>query len=84
MYPYINLGVEGVETSDVSQIKDLKSALLNQDIGLDEGIYSTYEFNKLTAQEAITAVQAAIWNIEKGKTSAYYAYRGTISSFSSS
>ena len=67
MYPYITLG-------------SLKSEL-NGTNGIGDN-YSKYNFDKLTVQEAITASQAAIWNIQKGYTDRiYYSYRGTISSF---
>ena len=75
MYPYINLG----KTS--SDENTLKSVLKSSDLGLNGNDYDTYQFDKLNVNEAITGVQAAIWNIEKGKTD-YYKYRGTISSFS--
>ena len=62
MYPYITLG-------------DLKTELKGSK-GLGDA-YETYDFKNLTAQEAITASQAAIWDIQKGYDS-YYKYRGTI------
>ena len=67
MYPYVTLG-------------SLKSTLKG-----DKGIgsnYSKYAFDKLTAQEAMTASQAAIWNIIEGYTSAHFKYGGTVDSFS--
>ena len=67
MYPYITLG-------------ELKAALKDKKIGIGSN-YSKYSFNSLTAQEATTAAQAALWNIIDG-TTGYHQYRGTISSFS--
>ena len=67
MYPYTTLG-------------NLKTTLKSS-IGIGSS-YSKYSFDKLTAQEAITASQAAIWNIRDGYSGAHYSYRGTISSFS--
>ena len=43
--------------------------------------YTNYNFDNLTAQEAITAVQAAIWNIIEGKSPSdegYHEYRLTV------
>ena len=75
MYPYINLGKTSADTGT------LKAALKDSNIGLNGTDYDTYQFDNLNVNEAITGVQAAIWNIQKGKTD-YYKYRGTISSFS--
>lgn len=69
MYPYITLG-------------DLKSTLKESTYGLGTTTYNKYSFGKLTAQEAVTAAQAAIWSIIEGETSLVYSYKGTISSFS--
>ena len=69
MYPYVTLGT-------------LKTTLQDATLGIGDS-YSKYSFGSLTAQEAITASQAAIWNIQKGYTTElHYSYRGTISSFS--
>ena len=75
MYPYINLGKTSADANT------LKSVLKSSTLGLNGNDYDTYQFDKLNVNEAITGVQAAIWNIQKGKTE-YYKYRGTISSFS--
>ncbi|MBQ8892349.1 MAG: Cys-Gln thioester bond-forming surface protein [Bacilli bacterium] len=76
MYPYINLGATSGDSGT------LKAVLKSSDKGIGSTDYDKYEFDKLNVNEAITASQAAIWNIQKGKTSIYYSYRGTISSFS--
>ena len=74
MYPYVNLGAS---SSDANTLK----ALLKSDKGLNAGDYDNYHFDDLNVNEAITAVQAAIWNIQKKHTDVYFAYRMTISSF---
>ncbi len=68
-YPYITL-------------TDLKEALKNPTYGLDSGVYDKYSFDKLNAQEAMTAVQASIWNATKNKDN-YYKFGGTLSKISS-
>ena len=54
-YPYITL-------------TELKNYLKGDTIGLGETVYNEYGFDSLNVQETITAVQAAIWNIEKNTT----------------
>ena len=82
MYPYINLGKTSADPDT------LKSVLKSSTLGLNGNDYDTYQFDKLNVNEAITGVQAAIWNIQKKKDAdhgvikIYYKYRGTISSFS--
>lgn len=80
MYPYISLGVNSSSVSPTG-VDTLKKVLKSNNKGLDGSKYTDYEFDNLNVNEAITAAQAAIWNIQKGKTD-YYNYRGTISSFS--
>ena len=78
MYPYINLG----KTSD--DANTLKSILKGTTLGLEGNDYDTYQFNNLNANEAITAVQAAIWNIQRNRNydaDNSYKYSKTLSSF---
>lgn len=81
MYPYKILG----ETSETPN--SIKEALKNPDYGIDKILegdyYSKYHYDDLNVNEAITAVQAALWNmINLGKSWwMYYDYRGTISYF---
>ena len=81
MYPYIKLG-ETFETEG-----SLKQALSDENYGIDAVLggnyYIRYDFDNLNVNETVTAVQAAIWNIIKGKKkNIYHDYRGTITSFS--
>ena len=59
MYPYINLG-EKYDTTG-----SLKELLYNS---LDQNVYNEYKFDELNVNEAITAIQASIWNIVEGYT----------------
>ena len=74
MYPFRNLGVS---SSDGGTIK---AALKDTQIGLNGDLYNTYEFDKLNANEATSAAQAAIWAIQTGRN--VYKYKSTLSSFS--
>ena len=74
MYPFRNLGVS---SSDGGTIK---AALKDTQIGLNGDLYEKYDFDKLNANEATTAAQAAIWAIQTGRN--VYKYKSTMSSFS--
>ena len=56
-YPYISL-------------EELKTILRDPNIGIGASVYANNKFDTLDAQEAITATQAAIWNVV-GNTDRY-------------
>lgn len=69
-YPYITLG-------------DLKTALQNEEFGMGSK-YQTLDMANLTAQEAVTAVQASIWNIIENTTKYnYYTHYNNVEYFNS-
>lgn len=53
-YPYVTINY-------------LRELLKDENLGIGSSIYTEYKFEELDVQEAVTATQAAIWNLVEGK-----------------